>query len=209
MDYQSKYLKYKKKYFDLKNKLGGSASVPTAPSSEVAYKLIFKFLRHPNISKLNHKKPVATGRSGGEPGILKQEWLALDDENKEYLTKYWFPQAFQGIELGVFIPEEDRSNGANPIIFYSVQHLGLLSEASGKTIEELLEIVTTRQDTSPDNLNYDIILIAFGDTFRESLGERYVTTLEGKKILKDYIDLAGIKIDELPPNTLANYNEAL
>ena len=222
MDYQLKYLKYKKKYFDLKNKLGGAASVPKMkpPKNRQFIGLSLNLRDHDDISKLGPKKPIATGHSGGEPGKLKQKWLALDDENKEYLTKYWFPnnkklrspkqtEGTEDIELGVFVPEEDRSNGANPIVFYSVPHLGLLSEASGKTIEELLEIVTTRQVPSPDNLNYDIMLIAFGDPFRKSQAEKDISTPEGKKILKDYIDLAGIEIDELPPNTLANYNDAL
>ena len=53
------------------------------------------------------------------------------------------------------------------------------------------------------------MLIAFGDPFRKSLAEKDISTPEEKKILKDYIDLAGIEIDELPPNTLANYNDAL
>ena len=81
---------------------------------------------------------------------------------------------------------KSRPNGANPIVFYSVPHLGLLSEASGKTIEELLEIVTTRQVPSPDNLNYDIMLIAFGDPFRKSLAEKIFLHPKEKNIKRLY-----------------------
>lgn len=182
MNYYSKYLKYKEKYIQLKNELKGAG--PKVPPKREFIGLRTKLFEHIYISKLGPKKIVATPNSGYEFNEFKNMWDALDEENKFFLTEYLYPKQF-GFKLGVYIKNPPPTNG-NQIIFYAVEYLDLLAKVSSKTTDELLEIFSIAQLDNP--YNFDLIKIAFGDIFGNGVDERPLETIEGQKVLQDYLE---------------------
>jgi hypothetical protein len=145
-------------------------------------KLRLSMMGHHDISRIGPAKPVATPASGPEFGKFVDMWRGLDESNRKRLRDGYLKG--QGWELGVY--ENPRAEGVrnfsgNPIIFYSVNHLQKLAEASDKSIDELLTIFGNPLGDGP-RLNMDLIKIAFGD----DLKEHPLETEAGQLILAKY-----------------------
>ena len=126
ISYQRKYLKYKNKYLKLKKQIGagidktitGRQINKLEPDRGNNFSELRKFTNsiatHPDIKRLGATKIVSTPNSGGNdeqdgPDVLLQKWDALNPQNKNFVTKFWFPN-FRGVELGVHVDRESRIN---------------------------------------------------------------------------------------------------
>jgi hypothetical protein len=145
-------------------------------------KLRLNMMHHDDIARLGPAKPVATPFSGSDFGKFVDLWRGLDESNRKKLRDGYLKE--KGWELGVYEnPRYVRGEpfSGNPIIFYSVNYLRKLAEASDKSIDELLTIFGDPLGDGP-RLNMDVIKIAFGD----NLEERPLETEEGQLILAKY-----------------------
>lgn len=112
-------------------------------------------------SQLSSKKSVATiqseGRGAQETQIDKfiRLWSALNEEDIGILQGIIKTQ--KGFTINAFI----TLDSANPIIFYAEEYLGKLAEASGRTTKDILQMLTTHETKSQEDM--DIIQIAFND----------------------------------------------
>ena len=145
-------------------------------------KLRIAMMGHEDIGRIGPAKPVATPFSGPDVGFFFDLWRGLDESNRKKLKDLYLKNG--GWELGVY--ENPRAEGVkhfsgNRIIFYSVNHLQKLAEASDKSIDELLNIFRNPLGDGP-RLNMDLIKIAFGD----DLAEDPLETEEGQLILTKY-----------------------
>jgi hypothetical protein len=217
MNYKQKYIKYKKKYIQLKNikQIGGNDyelidtdgnridlntelgrnKVKAGINFIKTYIVFNPVLEY--VKRLGPEKIVATFDSQFIKNTnirssenFKTEWNNLDELNKKYVTKIYFPKNIinQGInsEFDIFITNE--RNAVQPIIFYLVKYIEILGEASNKTKEELLIMFTKPQGVN--NSNIDLIRIAFGDVFGNGdWGKKELETCEGKFIFIIYLDL--------------------
>jgi len=194
MDYEQKYLKYKKKYIELKNQYAGG------DWRKVSVDLIV--LSHPDsgvfrdIGRINERKivatPISTPQYKGITGFIKS-WLELSKPETDRILQVTSKRL--GYEFGIFIyrysdnrvPDlESGSMGSgfigNRIIFYSVKHLQILAEIVGKTVDELLNMFAIPQHNP---YNKDLIKIAFGD----NLEDEPLETDEGHIILAKYLSM--------------------
>jgi hypothetical protein len=136
--------------------------------------------RHEYISKIGPHKPVATPHSGSDFSKALQLWNALSGEDKSLIL--------EKIGITAYItPNPDKYITANPIFFYSPKYLQKLSEASDRSIEELLELVANVQKV--DSLENDIIKIAFGDLYGLGPDPNPIQTEEGELIRAKYESL--------------------
>jgi hypothetical protein len=166
-------------------------------SSDNLDNVIFSIGTHEYIRKISPKKIVATPNSGSEPSRFIESWKRLNEEEIKFFTEFWFPRRY-GVILGVYINEDPEwtknkslSQG-NRILFYSVEYLDLLQQATTLSSHELLQILSNVQ--SPGTYQYDIILIAFGDLYGNIPGvEETLRTEEGKKVFEIYKRLADIR----------------
>jgi len=148
-------------------------------------KLRVYMMGHDDIGRIGPAKPVATPFSGYEFWKFVDMWHGLDESNKKKLKDFYLEK--KGWELGVY--ENPRAEGVrnfsgNRIIFYSVNHLQKLAEASDKSIDELLTIFGNPLGDGP-RLNMDLIKIAFGD----DLAKDPLETEEGQLILAKYLSM--------------------
>ena len=184
INFKEKYLKYKKKYLELKNNLQGGK---TEEEKQKMVLLRFELLKHGDIRRLGPKKIVATPKSGSEPVKFVNMWNELNVGDKywlNWLTKTIYPGE-KGWELGVFV-RQPAPDAGNLIIFYCVEYLNLLAKVSDKTIDELLEIFSVAQNENKFNL--DLIKIGFGDIFGNGVSNGPLQTSQGNEILKKYLE---------------------
>jgi hypothetical protein len=205
MDYRTKYIKYKMKYLFFKNQKAGNyestlrgkpiQKITLNPKSDNLRNLMYYILRHEYLNKLSARKIVATPNSGNEPLQYRELWNSLDAPSKEWFTEFWFPTQY-GVILGVYINEyalsEDGPFMGNLILFYSIEYITLLEEATGINSQDLLKIMSNVQAVG--SYEHDLILIAFGDLFGNI--PDVVPTLatdEGKRVFETYKKLAEIR----------------
>lgn len=162
---------------------------------EAAAMLKISMLGDDYLKKIGPCKPVATPTNVEREGkslsrFFIDKWNSLDESSKECLTEIYS----KNCTLGVFINDKP-GNRTNPIIFYSVEHLTLLAGIYNKNLEEVLEIIGTSGEKSPEDM--DIIYIAFNDPlFRLSeQGEKSPRlTEQGEQNKKLYLSRAGVDI---------------
>ena len=205
MDYKLKYLKYKMKYLYSKYQKGGVYErtlrgkhiEKMVLSSDNLHRVISSIGTHEYIKKISPTKIVATPNSGSEPRQFVELWKRLNEEEIKFFTEFWFPRMY-GVILGVYINEEPEweknkslSQG-NKILFYSVEYLDLLQQASGISSHNLLQIMSNI--SARGTYEYDIILIAFGDLYGNIPGvEETLQTDEGRRVFEIYKVLAEIR----------------
>ena len=165
--------------------------------SENLHNVITSIGIHDCIKRIGPKKIVATPNSGSEPSKFIESWKRLNEEEIKFFTECWFPRTY-GVILGVYINEDPEwtKNGSlsqgNRILFYSVEYLDLLQQATKLSSHELLQIMSNVE--SPGTYQYDIILIAFGDLYGNIPGvEVTLQTEEGRKVFEIYKGLAEIR----------------
>ena len=209
MNYKQKYIKYKKKYIQLKNikQIGGNdlelidsdgnridLNTNTGRDKVKAGRDLYWRCLHNDLQdviRLGPKKII--GSVNNEDFI--DGWKNLDELNKKYLTKILIPEKIKqdynivfNFEIDIFI-KDVNSKDFQYIIFYLPKYLDLLVKASNKTREELLTIFS-KQQGSGNPLYTDLIKIAFGDVFGNgNWGKKELETCEGKFILIIYLDL--------------------
>jgi hypothetical protein len=149
-------------------------------------KLRIAMMGHEDIRRIGPAKPVATPFSGPEFWKFVDLWHGLDESNRKKLKDFYLKD--KGWELGVYEhphpPVRGERFSGNMIIFYSVNYLQKLAEASDKSIDELLTIFGNPLGDGP-RLNMDLIKIAFGD----DLAEDPLETEEGQLILAKYLSM--------------------
>ena len=93
---------------------------------------------------------------------LSEKWNGLTNEEQFFFKNKLFPAFSKNhVVLDIFV--KPRSSGtANEISFYDKKYLELFSKISGKTTDELFELVANLHNESPDNrYNTDLIKIMF------------------------------------------------
>jgi len=141
---------------------------------------------HKDISRLGLYKIVATPHSGYEPRKILNIWLNLNEENKNHVITLYKKQ--WKLTLGIFVYYNKDGIIPNPfmgniIIFYITEYLQLLSLASNKSINDLLNIFAVVQT---EKYNKDLIKIAFGDIFGQTYDNTPLETIDGRDVLHKY-----------------------
>jgi len=146
-------------------------------------KLRTAMMIHEDISRIGPAKPVATPLSGPDVWKFVDIWHGLDESNRQKLKDLYLKS--EGWELGIYEhphpPVRKERWSGNMIIFYSVNYLQKLAEASDKSIDELLTIFANPLGNGP-RLHMDLIRIAFGDDLEKDPLE----SEEGELILAKY-----------------------
>ena len=122
---------------------------------------MINFMSNEFTSQIGPKKSVATIRSEGRGAQETQIdrfirlWSALNEEDIGLIKGIIKTQ--KGFTINAFITPDS----ANPIIFYAEEYLGKLAEAAERTTEDILQMLTTRETKSQEDM--DVIQIAFND----------------------------------------------
>jgi hypothetical protein len=122
---------------------------------------LFAFNTHKDMQRIGREKPVATPFSmGGDADFQKfiRLWAALTPEDIVSINDKF--RHAKGFTINAHITPSSATT-ANPIIFYSVEHLGVLARAAEYSVEDVLRLITTRGEKTDDEM--DIIQVAFND----------------------------------------------
>jgi hypothetical protein len=134
---------------------------------------------------LGPEKIVATP-STGYITLISEKWNGLTNEEQFFFKNKLFPAFSKNhVVLDIFVKPKSLET-VNLISFYDKKYLELFSKISGKTTDELFELVANRHNESPDyGYNIDLIRIMFNGYDRDNRDNPF-NTPEGIDIKKKY-----------------------